>query len=464
MDKDTFSFLRNVPLFADLPDPSLEKICQQTNIITLNRGDVLFTEGDMGKQAYIIKEGEIEVYKTVNGRPVQLAIRQPRDVIGEISLLESAPRNASGKALANSVLIEISQAQFDDLISFSPQAARTMLHTVTVRLQSTEMLLRQNEKMAQLGTFTAGIAHELNNPAAAVMRGSDQLKTVLEKFRHLTAGPTQTRVNQDAHDLLQAYVHPPTQPMDALQRSDLETKIEEWLDGNGIENSWELAPMLTSLGVDLNSLNSFAAQVSPADLTHSLNLAGIDSELDSLVKEINQGADQISAIVKALKSYVYLDQAPTQAVDIHEGLEDTLIILRHKLKQGVTIQREYDRSIPRIQAFGSELNQVWTNLIDNAVDAMEGKGQIILRTRRQDPWTVVEIEDTGPGIPPEIQARLFTPFFTTKPVGKGTGLGLNISYNIIHKHLGEIKVISQPGQTRIQVWLPLDDSDPAVPS
>lgn len=460
---DTHSFLRKVPLFADLPDPDLEQICQQVNELKLNSGDILFTEGSTGRQAYIIKEGEIEIYKTINGQAIQLAIRQPGEVIGEFSLLEASPRNASGKAITDSVLIEINQDQFDELLNSSPRAARTMLHTVAVRLQSTELLLRQNEKMAQLGTFTAGIAHELNNPSAAVMRGSDQLKTIFKKYQQSLADSSQGGVNLESiNRLLQPVTRQASS--DALQRSDREAEIEGWLDRRHIENSWELAPMLVNLGLDPDRLNSLAARIDPADLAHVLNLAGIGFELESLLDEINQGADQISAIVKALKSYVYLDQAPTQAIDVHEGLEDTLVILRYKLKQGVTIQRDYDQTIPRIQAFGSELNQVWTNLIDNAADAMEGKGQITLRTRRKDPWVVVEIEDTGPGIPPEVQARLFTPFFTTKPVGKGSGLGLNISYNIVHKHRGEIQVSSRPGQTQFQVLLPLDKSDQAIPS
>jgi predicted CoA-binding protein/signal transduction histidine kinase len=242
--------------------------------------------------------------------------------------------------------------------------------------------------------------------------------------------------------------------MNPLDRSD-RNPIRSG-EGHDVENGWELAPLLASIEIEIDQLDRLAKHLSKEQLPFVVSWVGELFVVYSLLAEINQGTTRISEIVKSLKTYVYLDQAPVQAVDLHEGLDNTLVILRYKLKQGVNIKREYANNLPRIQAYGSELNQVWTNIIDNAIDAMDGHGEIILRTRLEGDWVVVEIEDNGPGIPPEIQDKLFSPFFTTKSVGKGTGLGLNTTYNIVQKHAGEIKVFSHPGKTRFQICLPVN--------
>jgi predicted CoA-binding protein/two-component sensor histidine kinase len=232
--------------------------------------------------------------------------------------------------------------------------------------------------------------------------------------------------------------------------------MENWLTDRGIDNVWEFSPTLTDLGFEDEQLESLAKDFSPDQLPEIISWLGASFTVYSLLAEISQGATRISEIVRSLKTYVYLDQAPVQEVDLHEGIDNTLIMLRHKLKKSVLVKREFSGDIPKIQAFGSELNQVWTNIIDNAIDAMDGKGDITIRTRRENDWVIVEIEDNGPGIPDDIQDKIFSPFFTTKSVGKGTGLGLNITYNIIQKHAGEIKLYSRPGKTRFQICLPID--------
>ncbi len=462
---DAFSFLKNIPLFAELPDPDLKQLCDAVQEIHLAAGETLFDEGSPGEKAYVIKEGQIEIFKISAGRTVQLAIRQPGEVIGEMALLESAPRAASGRALADSLLLAIDRQDMDRLLDTHPSIARNLLHTVTARLRSTELLLNQSEKMAQLGTLTAGIAHELNNPAAATRRGAEQLRAVFGQIRRrqsrllrlgLTPAEIEALVAAESQ-LLETDRCLDLSPMD---RSDRQTEIEEWLEDHGVADAWELAPQLVALGIAPGRLDDLAGHF-PADrLPAVLEWLGVVGGGSGLLDEIAQGAARISEIVKALKSYVYLDQGPVQEIDVHEGLENTLIILGHKLKAGVQVQREYDPHLPRIQAYGGELNQVWTNLIDNAIDAMEGKGLLRIHTSQQDDRVVVEIEDDGPGIPPEVQARLFSPFFTTKPLGKGTGLGLSISYNIVQKHQGEISFSSLTGQTRFVVRLPQHLSHP----
>lgn len=325
-----------------------------------------------------------------------------------------------------------------------------------------EVMLRQNEKLATLGKLSAGMAHELNNPVAAVLRGTEHIATALanQTRAHLAldrAGLTITQV--DALDALNARAERAAHSsgrLDALARADREAELEDWLDETGLEDGWEMAPELVSMGVSRDELDRLAADFSPAQLAHVLDWAVNRYTVHSVLREISEGSGRVAEIVKALKTFTYLDQAPVQNVDVHAGLDNTLIILRNKLKQGIDVHRDFADDIPLIEARGSELNQVWTNIIDNAIHAMNGKGTLNLRTRWQDPWVLVEIEDNGPGIPAEVQPRLFDPFFTTKAPGEGTGLGLNISHNIIvQKHGGKIGVESVPGRTVFQIRLPL---------
>lgn len=457
---DTSQFLRKIPLFSDLPEPYLDEICRQSSEIRLAAGDLLFSEGDAGQHAYIIREGQVGIYKESSGLPILLAVRQAGDVIGEMALIESAPRNATIRALSDSLLLAIGSDAFIHLLDTYPFVARKLLHTVTHRLQSSELLLRQSEKMAQLGVLTAGITHELNNPAAAVQRGSEQIRfNLLDLLRttleigalELTPEQFQTLLSMETDWQASAQT---ALKFDPLERSDREEEIEHWLESR-VEGGWKYASGLVEMGYTPASLEALV-KMFPSQ-SHGLLLRwtiGCFTVL-RLLDEINLGSGRMSEIVKALKSYVFLDQGPIQEVDIHEALENTLIILRFKLKQGILVRREFDPALPRIEAHGSELNQVWTNIIDNAIDAMDGKGELLLRTSYRDPWIVVEICDNGPGIPAEIQSKIFYPFFTTKAVGTGTGLGLNTSYNIIRKHNGDIRVYSRPQETRFEVWLPL---------
>jgi signal transduction histidine kinase len=459
---DHFAFLRKVPLFANLSAPDLEAICREVDELQLARGEVLFEEGSLGQQAFVIKEGQVEIFKTSNGQEVQLAVRQPGEVVGEMALLEAVPRTASGRALTDCRLVAIRYGQLDHLLNTSPAAARTMLHTITARLRSTEVLLRQSEKMAQLGRFTAGIAHELNNPAAAIQRAAGQLKAALRNLQVAEGQLLAMQLPAEHVRLMQAFAGPGRSPAgatagrDSVGRADREAEVETGLEGRGFQEAWNLAPDLVWQGLELHDLQSLAAQLTPGALAPALAWLAAGAKLFRLVDEIGVATGHTTQIVSALKTYTYLDQAPVQEVDVQAGLENALVILRHKVKSGVVIQREFAPGLPRIQAYGSELNQVWTNLIDNAIDAVDGNGQIVLRTYLKDSTIVVEVEDNGPGIPDGLQSSLFSPFFTTKPVGQGTGLGLNISYAIVRKHGGDIKVFSRPGATCFQVWLPVN--------
>lgn len=460
-----YEFLRTVPLFADLTDDDLDRLCRMVDELHLPAGAQLFEEGETGDKAYVIQEGQIEILRKSGGRDVQVAIRQPGEVIGEMSLLGSVPRTATGIAMTDCVLLVIGHTQFEGLLETSYSAVRTLLGTVMLRLRSSEGMLRQSEKMAQLGTLTAGIAHEINNPASAARRGAEQLRNIFTRLQRIQTKLASQPLTHDQQNALlgldETARQRASQPieLDLITRSDQESVIEGRLDGQGYANPWELAPQLVELDFTTSKVKDLEKIFPGEPLSLVIDWMGTSYSLYKLLEEIEQGTERITEIVKSLKSYVYLDQAPIQDVDVHEGIDNTLVILRSKLKSGITVHREYASNLPRIEAYGSELNQVWTNLIDNAIDALEGKGEITIRTRQDGKNVVVEIEDNGPGIPEEIQPKIFSPYFTTKPLGKGTGLGLNISYNIIVKHQGDIRVSSHPGQTCFVITLSQHFSD-----
>ncbi len=457
----TFSFLTQIPLFQGLPPEDLKRLCAMTKEVRFPAGGLIFEEGSPGDFAYVIKEGQIEISRYSDGRRLPLARRGPGEVIGEMALLEEAPRMASAQALTDCVLVAIGREELDQLLGSSPSAARAILGTVMTRLRETQAALRQSEKMAQLGILSAGIAHELNNPAAAVLRGAKQLGAAVEELRAGPAGVAGLRLSGPQLEELENRLEEarrqdrPLVELSPLERSDRQQAVERWLDEHGVAGAQRLAGELAEMGYGSEGLGELARLYSPHQLEKLLPLIGAANQAGGLLEEIARGAGEIAAIVKALKSYVYLDQAPVQEVDVHEGLENTLIILRHKLKAGITVKRDFAPELPRIQAHGSELNQVWTNLIDNAADSLGAQGEIVLRTRRDGDWIVVEVQDNGPGIPEQLQSKVFTLFFTTKPLGQGTGQGLNISYNIVRRHGGSIDFRSTPGNTVFTVRLPL---------
>jgi signal transduction histidine kinase/predicted CoA-binding protein len=458
-------FLRKVPLFADLPDRDLLAVCGVADEVRLGPGEILFREGDPGTAAFLIRTGELEIVKASDRREVLLAVRQAGDVIGEMSLLEESPRMATVRARGEAMLIKISQAQLETLLEKSVSAARALLTTVVARWRGTEARLRQSEKMAQLGTLAAGVAHELNNPAAAVQRGAQQLAVSDARRLEAEAALDRLGVTDGERRLLGARIaevrasRRGRDDLDPIERSDREADVEAWLEGKGVQDAWEAGPLLVGAGWTRAGLDGLAQGVAPERLGAAARYMACQHAFMALLEEVQEGATRISELVASLKRYTYLDQAPVQEVDVHEGLESTLVMLRAKLKKGVRVRRELAEGLPRITAYGSELNQVWTNLIDNAVDAMNGEGELVVQTTAIEGgrWVQVRIIDSGAGIPDAIKDKIFDPFFTTKPPGKGTGLGLDISYNIVvNRHRGEIGVVSRPGRTCFTVKLPVN--------
>jgi signal transduction histidine kinase len=451
--------LRRIPLFAGLPDSDLTWLSERAEAMTLEAGTNLIDEGQPGDAAYIVLDGEFEVIKKSNRQDIVISVREGGEVFGEMALIDRSPRTATVRAARRSNVLKIGGDTFRQLLAHSPSASLSILQTVTQRLRQNDALLRQNEKMAALGTLAAGLAHELNNPAAAVRRSADQLRVALDNWttssaelQHLALSPAQLQLVDGLKARLSS--RQGTTALDALEQNDREYEVQSWLEGHGLTDAWQLAPTLVADGWSPANLSKMEADFPSPALSPMIRWLANGLIVYSLLDELDLGAGRVSEIVKAVKAYSYLDQAPIQEVDVHEGLENTLVILRHKLS-GIQITRDYAADLPHIEAHGSELNQVWTNILDNAAYAMEGRGSLQIRTHAEDGQVTVEIQDSGPGIPPEIQQRIFEPFYTTKPPGVGTGLGLHIVYSIINNHYGRIRVTSQPGNTCFEVTLPV---------
>lgn len=450
--------LRKSPLFDGLSDQELQHLVDNARPVSLRAGKTLMKQGEPGDAAYVVLKGGFEIQKQSGPSVIKIDVRQQGEIIGEMALLSNAPRSATVVAIVDSETLRISQRAFENLLSTSPTATMAVLHWVMARLSQNESLLHQQEKMAALGTLSAGLAHELNNPAAAAQRSASLLRGAPARWLRLTHQLEALAFKENLSDWLNSFMQEATRrfekplKLETLERIDLVEQLQAWLEANGIESAWELAPAMVNFGWDGELLEKLRGM----PLFHAaVAWLGAGSVIVTQLYEIQNTTERISQIVRAMKSYTYLDQAPLLEVDVHEGLENTLVIMEHKLKQGVSVKREYSPDLPRIEAYASELNQVWTNIIDNAIDAMHGEGELSLRTYEERDQVVVEIIDNGPGIPEEICSRIYEPFFTTKPPGQGTGLGLYVTHDIVaNRHHGLLITESKPGETKFKVVLP----------
>ena len=450
-------FMRRHVLFADLGEADFERIHGMAEPVTVAPGDALLEEGTLGDALYLVVSGELEITHKEDGRDVVLASRGPGEFVGELSLLQGAPRSATARARTRTEILAIRRPAFQSLLACSPSATLTILGTVTARLRSTEALLKQQEKMAALGTLAAGLAHELNNPAAAIRRSVEQLGRSANELEGAAGALAGLGLDAARWEAIRAVRgrRRDGPAMGALQRARAEEGVQTWLEERRIDRSWELAPVLAGAGLGRSELAGLAAPLAAEQLAEVVRWLAAAAEVDALVSEAATSAAAISAIVSAVKTYARLDETPVQDVDVHESIENTLVILKHKLS-GMRVVRELAEDLPRVEAHASELSQVWTNLVDNAVDATGGRGLLTLRTRAGAAGVLVEVEDDGPGIPEAARARVFDPFFTTKPPGSGTGLGLHIVRNIVvDRHGGQIELESAPGRTVFRVRLPL---------
>jgi signal transduction histidine kinase len=451
------SELLNVPAFADLPEDQIAWFISQAKELNLAAGDWAFRQDDPADAMYVFLEGQLQVRGELAGETVAIPMKSG-DVTGVLPFSRMKQFTVGARAITDSRVLRFPVSLFPDLIQKMPELAQRLVGLMSDRIRETTRREQQRDRLASLGKLSAGLAHELNNPASAAKRATSQLRDVLTKIRdashELGSRDLTTAQKAEIEKLEAAFVQSNEIPPDALAISDLEEQIDSLLRSHGQNDLWQMAADLARKNVKPEALESLFAILDAETARAALVRIAASVEVATLLNEIESGTSRISDLVRAIKEYTYMDQTPLQNVDIVKSLETTLTILNHKLKHGVTVERDYQKIPLLVNSFGSELNQVWTNLIDNAIDAMGGEGKLKIRTYREDDFVVVEITDNGPGISPEVRAHIFEPFFTTKGVGQGTGLGLDTVQRIVKKHRGNIQVNSTPGQTRFQVWLP----------
>jgi signal transduction histidine kinase len=452
--------LAQLRLFEDLTDDELDWVLANSSEQHLAKGEFFMREGEKAHSFYVVLEGELQIIRLIDGVEKVMGTT-PRGIMGgEMSILNNVPSNVTSRAILPSRLLVFGVAAFRQIFAAVPPFGTKVLQTATERMQGYASMRQQHEKLAALGKLSAGLAHELNNPASAARRAADSLREALPTLQARALRLCKLGMGADQIDRMSAYQasllarQAQLQPLSSLERSDREDELGDWLSGFDVPGAYDLAAPLVAVGVTGAELEGLVADLSPAAAAEALAWLAESAGADGLLAEIEVSTRRIAELVQAVKSYSYMDQGPVQEVEINRDLANTLTVLNHKLK-GVDVRPEYAPALPKLMGRGGELNQVWTNLIVNAVEAMGGKGLLRVITRCEHDFIMVEVADNGPGIPREVQPRIFEPFFTTKGVGKGSGLGLDISYRIIKQHNGTIEVQSQPGNTRFIVRLPL---------
>ncbi|MEV6608988.1 ATP-binding protein [Kutzneria sp. NPDC051319] len=458
--------LRTLFLFEKLDEHQLEWLCEHGHIEHFEPGPV-YREGDPATCFYVMIEGGLAMSRRVGAEDVEISrTTQPGVYAGawRAYLGDRVPQNYDGsmRVTEPSRFYVLDAVLFEQVMREWFPMALHMLEGLFFGMQNTQQAIGQRERLLALGSLSAGLTHELNNPAAAAIRATSTLRERVAGMRHklgmIAAGPydrvslaTLVQLQEQAVELVAK-----AKPLEPLEAADKEDELSDWFDEHEIRAGWEIAPTFVQAGLDVAWLDTVASTVDKSILEGAVRWLNYTVETELLMTEIEDATTRVSTLVSAAKQYSQLDRAPFRPVDVHELLDSTLLMLGRKIGDNITVVKDYDHSLPEVPVYAAELNQVWTNLIDNAISAMGGVGTLTVRTAREDDRLLVEIGDTGPGVAPEIKNRIFEPFFTTKPVGSGTGLGLDISWRIVvNKHRGDLAVVSVPGDTRFQVRIPL---------
>ncbi|MGY4100141.1 ATP-binding protein [Nocardia sp. R16R-3T] len=461
--------LRGLFLFEKLDDEQLELLCAHGRIEIIEPG-LVFREGDPATCFYVMIEGELQLTKLSGGAEIETTRTDYRGAYAgawTAYLGDKVDQSYTGSMYVarRSRFFVLDAGSFAQMMhDWFPMAVH-LLEGAFFGNRSSAERIAQRERLLALGSLSAGLTHELNNPAAAAVRATAGLRERIAGMRHKLGMMAQGKFDTESLETLvrlqeeaaaQVAKAPELTTLEASEREDI---LSEWLEDHGIDDGWDLAPNFVQAGFDVDWLERVSATLEgcPEQVFQgAIRWLNYTIETELLMNEIADSTTRISTLVGAAKQYSQMDRAPFQVVDIHELLDSTLVMLSRKISDGVEVVKDYDRTLPEVPCYAAELNQVWTNLIDNAVYAMNGQGTLTIRTRHENDCAVVEIGDTGPGVPAEVRSRIFEPFFTTKPVGEGTGLGLDISFRIVvNKHHGDIRLDSEPGNTRFAVWLPL---------
>ncbi len=449
--------LRRVLPFADQPQDDLEWFVSQCEERRTAAGEISVKEGAPADTMFVILEGELRARRENGPADGPVYSARAGDVTGVLPFSRMKNFFVTVRAVFPMRTLAFPTKKFPELFQRMPELSQRLVGLLTDRVRNVTRDEQQREKLAALGKLSAGLAHELNNPSAAARRSAAALHDCLERLR--AAGRNSSLRAEDCGLLAQREDEirascKPADYKDEFVRSDRQDAIESWLEARGVEDAWKLAPLLADANLTDEHLEKFAGAAGAALGPELIRFATL-LEMERISSELDNSTARISDLIKAIKEYSFMDQAPLQEVDIKSSLETTLTIMHHKLKRGIAVTRDYAPDLPKVMAYGSELNQVWTNLIDNAADAMGNTGKLLVRAVRENEYVLVEIVDNGPGIPPEVQSRIFEPFFTTKGVGEGTGLGLDVVHRIVQKMRGLVTVKSVPGDTHFQVRIPI---------
>lgn len=462
--------LRRVGAFSDLPDEQLEWFIENSDERFLEAGEYLFRKGDQPDWMSIYLTGEVHAREDAMNLDGDVYIFRAGDAATEISgrlpFSRMTEIGLDGRAVVPTHVLLFPASLFPELLQRMPVLTERLVWIMSDRVRESTKMDERRDKLMALGKLSAGLAHELNNPAAAARRTSDELSNTLENLRVADLNLCRHDLSHEQREFLSDFEcaaineNPPSSTGgNALALSDAEDEIINWLDAHQVEDAWRLAPVLAETKIDAQKLEQIAGEIQIEALKDVLTRIVVQITVSKLAGEIKTSVTRISDLVGAIKEYSYMDQAAIQAIDLHTGLDNTLLILKYKLKtKNISVEREYAENLPKITAHGSLLNQVWTNLIDNAVDAMTTGGKLKIKTKLEPDDILIEIRDDGAGIPAEIQSRIFEPFFTTKAVSEGTGLGLDAVSRIVRKHRGNIRFETKPGDTCFQIRLPLEQN------
>jgi len=462
---DKVEALRRVHVFADLPDEQLQWFADNSEDRHFAPGEVMFRKGDKPEAMVVYLEGESHAYWDVSDHDIVYISRageQKTEVSGMLPFSRMTEFQVTGYAVTDVRLLWFPVRFFPEMMQRMPLLVERLVGIMSDRVREATMLDQQQDKLIALGKLSAGLAHELNNPAAGATRAANDLIETLKELRAADMRLCSHDLNEEQQESIDAFEskaidHTATaKQLNSLDQSDREDEVSEWLEAHGIGEPWKLSGNLVEAGMDSAALEQLLGEI-PSTATADV-LARVNCQLAAakLASEIKTATARITELVGAIKEYSYMDQAKVQELDVHKGLDNTLLILKYKLKKkNISVTREYAESLPLIKAYGSELNQVWTNLIVNAVDAMSEGGKLKVRTKREPTDIMIEIRDNGGGIPAPVRSRIFEPFFTTKQVGEGTGLGLDTVARIVRKHRGNVRFESRPGDTCFQVRLPI---------
>jgi signal transduction histidine kinase len=465
MQTVTAEWLSSIEVMEGVPLDQLQWIIDNSEHQELREGEIVFRTGDPVKGTYIIISGKIRLFMMQQKEMREVSVLQAGDVSGFLPFSRGITANVTAKVLESGSLILLPLEKFREMISRFYELTGAMVHVMTNRVRNFTSLQQQNEKMMALGKLSAGLAHELNNPAAAIVRGSESLVKHLqlepELFKEVInvrmEGKDVDLINNKLFEILGRTDKP---KLTLVQKTELEDELHDWLDEKKVDNSDEIAENFLEYGFSCDDMDYFHDHTPEQYLSPILNWINTNLVTERMVQDIQEASQRIFKLIQSVKNFTHMDQGKgKELIDIHTGIANTLTMMQYKLKKAnIEVVEEFDLALPKVMALVGELNQVWTNLIDNAVDAMEdgGKGKLIIRTERDHQYARIAIIDNGPGIPESILSSIFDPFFTTKGIGKGTGLGLDVVMRIIQgQHHGTVRVNSVPGCTEFVVCLPI---------